>query len=471
MTAPTDASCFGKTAYNEGVVYSKKNDDISETPSYSDADVTLKNVEPELHKTSDPVSGTANKPAKVYQDTVLNYFLSVKNSDTAFTLQDLAVEDTLPDGLNIDTPNIQVFFGDKQEGTAKNVAVTFDSSSKTESVSYDYVQLFYTLNGTTYSAGKFGGSDIAGKTIVLPTTDFYLYWKTDSSSDGYYGYKATVTPTNDAAVTGTAASLPSGVTAKEATSVSDLESKHGNYGNNVKELWHYTETDLTIPVKGIPISETPRVTLEKKGQHLKFKISTLLPGEKINFIIPSIVTAEVGTTLENTAKITSVNNVSKDIVSETTYHEVVEEVKNASITVSKTVAGIMGDKTKDFTFQLKMTGNTPAEIPYTKGTETGTLKATDGVAEFTLSHGENIVLSEIPIGTTYEITEVDGASNGYTVESTNSSGTLTEDTNVSFTNTRNGTVPTAAHTNILISIGVFAIALAGLFWYLRKRKQ
>lgn len=89
----------------------------------------------------------------------------------------------------------------------------------------------------------------------------------------------------------------------------------------------------------------------------------------------------------------------------------------------------------------------------------------------TLSHGENIVLSEIPIGTTYEITEVDGASNGYTVESTNSSGTLTEDTNVSFTNTRNGTVPTAAHTNILISIGLFAIALAGLFWYLRKRKQ
>lgn len=148
-----------------------------------------------------------------------------------------------------------------------------------------------------------------------------------------------------------------------------------------------------------------------------------------------------------------------------------EEVKNASITVSKTVAGIMGDKTKDFTFQLKMTGNTPAEIPYTKGTETGTLKATDGVAEFTLSHGENIVLSEIPIGTTYEITEVDGASNGYTVESTNSSGTLTEDTNVSFTNTRNGTVPTAVHTNILIFIGVFAIALAGLFWYLRKRKQ
>ena len=157
-------------------------------------------------------------------------------------------------------------------------------------------------------------------------------------------------------------------------------------------------------------------------------------------------------------------------ITQSTYYAQYTEHKY-TITVTNDVAGTMGDKTKDFTFQLKMTGNTPAEIPYTKGEETGTLAVVDGVAEFTLSHGENIVLSEIPIGTAYEITEVDGASNGYTVESTNSSGTLTEDTNVSFTNTRNGTIPTSAHTNILISIGVFAIALAGLFWHLRKKKQ
>ena len=471
MTAPSSADAHDKTAYNEAVIYAKKNADTTATPTYSNADITIKNVDPTISKTANPGSGTLNARKGVFKDTELDYTVSVTNSDDTYTLTDIVTEDTVPAGLNIDPANIQVYFGDKQEGTAKNVAVTFDGSSKTESVSYDYVELFYTLNGITYSAGKFGGSDIAGKTIVLPTTDFYLYWKTDSSSDSYYGYKATVTPTNDTAVTGTVTSLPSGVTVKEATSVNDLESKHGNYGNNVKELWHYTETDLTIPVKGIPITESPRVSLEKKGQHLKFKISTLLPGEKINFIIPTLITGGIGTELTNTATITSVNNVTKDLKSDTTYHKIVEEVNNATITVSKTVAGTMGDKTKDFTFQLKMTGNTPAEIPYTKGEETGTLAVVDGVAEFTLSHGENIVLSEIPIGTAYEITEVDGASSGYTVESTNSSGTLTEDTNVSFTNTRNGTIPTSAHTNILISIGLFAIALAGLFWHLRKRKQ
>ena len=471
MTAPSSADAHDKTAYNEAVIYAKKNADTTATPTYSNADITIKNVDPTISKTANPGSGTLNARKGVFKDTELDYTVSVTNSDDTYTLTDIVTEDTVPAGLNIDPANIQVFFGEKPEGTAKNVAVTFDGSSETESVSYDYVELFYILNGITYSAGKFGGSDIAGKTIVLPTTDFYLYWKTDSSSDDYYGYKATVTPTNDKAITGTVTSLPAGVTVKEAASASDLESKHGSYGNNVKELWHYAETDLTIPVKGIPITESPRVSLEKSGQNLKFKISTLLPGETINFIIPTLITGDIGTELTNTATITSVNNVTKDLKSDTTYHKIVEEVNNATITVSKTVAGTMGDKTKDFTFQLKMTGNTPAELPYTKGEETGTLSVVDGVAEFTLSHGENIVLSEIPIGTAYEITEVDGASNGYTVESTNSSGTLTEDTNVSFTNTRNSTTPTSAHTNILISIGLFAIALAGLFWHLRKRKQ
>ena len=157
-------------------------------------------------------------------------------------------------------------------------------------------------------------------------------------------------------------------------------------------------------------------------------------------------------------------------ITQSTYYAQYTEHKY-TITVTNDVAGTMGDKTKDFTFQLKMTGNIPAELPYTKGTETGKLKVTDGVVEITLSDRESITFGNILIDTTYKITEVDGASNGYAVESTSSSGTLTEDTDVSFTNTRNGTVPTSAHTNILISIGVFAIALAGLFWHLRKRKQ
>lgn len=250
--------------------------------------------------------------------------------------------------------------------------------------------------------------------------------------------------------------------------------------NLVDATWHgintgkkYTTSVLTSTYDGPTMADTYIKCFDIKFDAMGGKSSESKKTGYIGMAFDSLPTAEkrgydfVGWFTEKQGGTQLLVN---QPITQSTYYAQYTEHKY-TITVTNDVAGTMGDKTKDFTFQLKMTGNTPAEIPYTKGEETGTLAVVDGVAEFTLSHGENIVLSEIPIGTTYEITEVDGASNGYTVESTNSSGTLTEDTNVSFTNTRNGTVPTSAHTNILISIGVFAIALAGLFWHLRKRKQ
>ena len=250
--------------------------------------------------------------------------------------------------------------------------------------------------------------------------------------------------------------------------------------NLVDATWHgintgkkYTTSVLTSTYDGPTMADTYIKCFDIKFDAMGGKSSESKKTGYIGMAFDSLPTAEkrgydfVGWFTEKQGGTQLLVN---QPITQSTYYAQYTEHKY-TITVTNDVAGTMGDKTKDFTFQLKMTGNTPAELHYTKGTETGTLKVTDGVAEFTLSHGENIVLSEIPIDTMYEITEVDGASSGYTVESTNSSGTLTEDTNVSFTNTRNGTVPTSAHTNILISIGVFAIALAGLFWHLRKKKQ
>ena len=248
----------------------------------------------------------------------------------------------------------------------------------------------------------------------------------------------------------------------------------------VDATWHgintnkeYTTSVLTSTYDGSTMADTYVKYIDIKFDALDGKSSESKKSGYIGMAFDSLPTAEkrgydfVGWFTEKQGGTQLLVN---QPITQSTYYAQYTEHKY-TITVTNDVAGTMGDKTKDFTFQLKMTGNIPAEIPYTKGTETGTLKVTDGVVEFTLSDGESIILGNILIDTTYEITEADGASNGYTVESTNSSGTLTEDTNVSFTNTRNGTVPTSAHTNILISIGVFAIALAGLFWHLRKRKQ
>lgn len=244
--------------------------------------------------------------------------------------------------------------------------------------------------------------------------------------------------------------------------------------------WHgsrqdkdYISTELQSTYNGATMSDTYIRCLDIKFDAMGGKSSESKRSGYIGTDFDSLPTAEkkgydfVGWFTEKTGgKQLLVNQP----ITQSTYYAQYTEHKYP-ITVTNDVAGTMGDKTKDFTYHMKLTGNTPAELPYTKGTETGTLKATDGVVEFTLSDGESITFGDILINTTYKITEVDGASNGYTVESTNSSGTLTEDTDVSFTNTRNGTVPTAAHTNILISIGVFATALAGLFWCLRKRNS
>ena len=252
------------------------------------------------------------------------------------------------------------------------------------------------------------------------------------------------------------------------------------YTDLVNATWHgintnkeYTTSVLTSTYDGTTMADTYIKCFDIKFDAMGGKSSESKKMGYIGMAFDSLPTAEkrgydfVGWF---TQKQGGTQLLVNQPVTQSTYYAQYTEHKY-TITVTNDVTGTMGDKTKDFTFKLKMKGNIPAELHYTKGTETGTLKVTDGVAEFTLSDGESITLGNILIDTTYEITEVDGASEGYTVESTNSSGTLTEDTNVSFTNTRNGTVPTSAHTNILISIGVFAIALAGLFWHLRKRKQ
>ena len=74
--------------------------------------------------------------------------------------------------------------------------ITFSSDSRTESVNYDYVKIYYSDNGTMKLAAKLGGTDIAGASVFVPSSEFYVYWHTDGSSDSFYGFAiASVTGT------------------------------------------------------------------------------------------------------------------------------------------------------------------------------------------------------------------------------------------------------------------------------------
>ena len=115
----------------------------------------------------------------------------------------------------------------------------------------------------------------------------------------------------------------------------------------------------------------------------------------------------------------------------------------------------------------------PTELSFTKtladGTnETGTCEVTDGLCEFTLAHKESITFDGVSVGLTYEVIEVDGESDGYTVTSENASGIVTDDTDCQFINHKSAGVPTGVHTNTVLML-VLSLLTGIVMLILRKR--
>ena len=73
------------------------------------------------------------------------------------------------------------------------------------------------------------------------------------------------------------------------------------------------------PETALKISVSPRAEMTKSGQKLTFTVSSLLSGETIYLEIPSVVRVATGT-LANTAVLKSVNDVEKNLNSDTTWH-------------------------------------------------------------------------------------------------------------------------------------------------------
>lgn len=145
-----------------------------------------------------------------------------------------------------------------------------------------------------------------------------------------------------------------------------------------------------------------------------------------------------------------------------------------NISVTKTVRGNQGDKTKEFDFVLKLTAGNgielPAVIEYKKGKENGKIDLTNGEATFKLAHGEKISFKDLPIGIGYEVTESGAENDGYTVSSENASGVVKADVDVSFINTKNVGIPTSSMTNTIVMLLIACIAICGVVYGVRKRR-
>ena len=120
--------------------------------------------------------------------------------------------------------------------------ITFSSDSRTESVNYDYVKIYYNDNGTMKLAGKFGGTDIAGASVFVPASEFYVYWRTDSSSCNFYGFSIASVASTSGEGTGTAESLPNYTVTELSKGTYPESPNHGSYGNNINLLWKCSGT-------------------------------------------------------------------------------------------------------------------------------------------------------------------------------------------------------------------------------------
>ncbi len=96
--------------------------------------------------------------------------------------------------------------------------------------------------------------------------------------------------------------------------------------------------------------------------------------------------------------------------------------KNVSLKITKTTTGTLADKTKKFnfkiTFEKSETEDTLANFQGTitrKGsTKTEPVTCTGGSATFTLADGDVLKFENLPAGTKYKVTEVEGEKDGYT---------------------------------------------------------
>ena len=163
------------------------------------------------------------------------------------------------------------------------------------------------------------------------------------------------------------------------------------------------------------------------------------------------------------------------------------EYSAGSLSVKKTVTGIMGDQQKEFTVKVTFTapeGDTVREaITYVDGTETKTIAAGDGWAgskevEITLKHNETVTFTNIPYGVTYNVVENDytaEADGGYDAASYNFDDSNkkidTASENVTITNNKDGDIDTGINMDSMPYILLLAVACMGLIVFISKKRM
>lgn len=145
------------------------------------------------------------------------------------------------------------------------------------------------------------------------------------------------------------------------------------------------------------------------------------------------------------------------------------------LTISKTVTGNQGNKSKDFSFTVSVNGASGEKylVTFSDSTETKTITSGSSVP-FTLKNGQTAKVWGLSNNDSYTVTEEDYTSDGYTttIDGNNvktETGTIKADTEVKVVNDKAATTPTGIVMDIAPYVIMVAAAVVLAFTFLRKR--
>jgi len=143
----------------------------------------------------------------------------------------------------------------------------------------------------------------------------------------------------------------------------------------------------------------------------------------------------------------------------------------STLTVTKAVAGDQGETNKAFTFTIKIDGEAGEQYKMMIGsTETTLVSGT--AATFQLKHGESAVITGLSATDVYTVSENDYTTEGYvTTVAGNETGSITANTTVAYTNTKNAPPLTGVIANIAPYLLLAALAVAMGLVFLDKKKK
>ena len=149
------------------------------------------------------------------------------------------------------------------------------------------------------------------------------------------------------------------------------------------------------------------------------------------------------------------------------------------LSVTKTVAGNLGDQSKKFDFSVKFTK--PADktvmstITATVAGQNVTFtpvwnEAGEYTFTFQLAHDQTATFDNLPYGVNYTVTET--AANGYTTTKTGDTGTINAaEQTAAFTNTKTGTIDMGVMLDSMPYVLVLAVVGAAVIALIAKKRR